>query len=85
MSSQNQRRLDRLENLMGPVESPDSSDAHEKIRRALDRVALLCARQRVTADDLHLESDEDREAWAIFDAGRKQAKRKRGEGARADA
>jgi hypothetical protein len=81
--SRHKQRLERLVDLMGPVESPDSSDAREKIRRALDRIALLCYRQRVAADDLRLESDEDREAWRIFDAGRKQAER--GEGARADA
>jgi hypothetical protein len=78
MSSANQRRLARLENLLGEPESPDTAAAHEKTRRALDRVALLRHRQGVAVDDLSLESDEDREAWAIFDAARKQAER--GEG-----
>jgi hypothetical protein len=72
MSSHNQRRLERLEDLLGPVESPDAH-AHDKIRRALDRIARLRYRQRVAADDLSLQSDEDRFSWAIFDAARKQA------------
>jgi hypothetical protein len=71
--SRYKRRLERIEDLLGPLESPDSSDAHEKIRRALDRVALLRHRQRVAADDLSLQSDEDRFSWAIFDAARKYA------------
>jgi hypothetical protein len=75
--SSHKRRLERLENLLGPVESPNEA-AHEKIRRALDRVALLRYRQRGAVDDLSLESEEDREAWAIFDAARKQAERGRG-------
>jgi hypothetical protein len=78
MSSHNQRRLERLEDLLGPVESPDAA-AHARIRAALDRVALLRHRQGVAADDLSLKCDEDREAWAIFDAGRKQAERGEGD------
>jgi hypothetical protein len=75
--SRHRRRLGRLEDLLGPIARPDAT-AHERISRALDRVALLRRRQGVAADDLWLESDEDREAWAIFDAGRKRAQR--GEG-----
>jgi hypothetical protein len=66
MSSANQRRLERLEALVEEPESPDAG-AHEKIRRALDRVAFLRRRQGVAADHLSLKSDEDREAWAIFE------------------
>ena len=83
MSSRNQRRLERLEALVTEPESYHSTAEREKIRRALDRVALLRRRQGVAADDLSLESAEDREAWTIFAAGREQAER--GEGARADA
>jgi len=75
--SSHKRRLERLVDLLGPVESPNAA-AHEKIRAALDRVALLGHRQGVAADDLSLESDEDREAWRIFDTCRKQAERGRG-------
>jgi hypothetical protein len=78
MSSRHQQRLERLEALAPEPESPDAG-AHEKIRRALDRIALLRHRQGVAADDLSLESDEDREAWAIFDADRKRAERGEGE------
>jgi Asp-tRNA(Asn)/Glu-tRNA(Gln) amidotransferase A subunit family amidase len=81
--SSHKRRLERLEDLIGPPARPDATAAHEKIRRALDRVAALRRRQGVAVEDLSLETDEDREAWAIFDAVRKQATR--GEGARADA
>jgi hypothetical protein len=77
--SRNKRRVERIEDLLGPLESPDSSDAHKKIRGALDRVALLRRCQGVAADDLSLKSDEDRQAWAIFDAGRKRAQRGEGE------
>jgi len=63
---------------LGPIARPDAR-AHERIRRALDRVALLGWRQGVGPDELVLESDEDREAWAIFDYGRKRAQRGEGE------
>lgn len=77
------RRLDRLGTSLQPTERTMEAGGHlpaehEAIRSALDRVALLGHRQRVAVDDLSLESDEDREAWAIFDAGRKRAQR--GEG-----
>jgi hypothetical protein len=73
VSSRNQRRLERLEALVGEPEHQHSRAKHEKIRGALDRVAILRHRQRVAADDLSLQSDEDRFSWAIFDAARKQA------------
>ena len=72
------RRLDRLGASLQPTERLMEKGGHEEIRRALDRVALLRHRQGVAADDLSPESEEDRQAWAIFDAGRKQAER--GEG-----
>jgi hypothetical protein len=78
VSSHNQRRLERLEALVGEPAGQHSTAEHEKIRGALDRVVLLRRRQGVAADDLSLKSDEDRQAWAIFDAGRKQAERGRG-------
>jgi hypothetical protein len=60
--STRKRRLERLEDLLGAPESPDVAAARETIRAALDRVALLRRRQGVAAEDLSLESDEDREA-----------------------
>jgi len=76
--SRHKRRLERLEDLVGAPERPERANAHEKIRHALNRVALLRRRQGVAAEDLSLTSDEDREAWAIFEAGVRQAER--GEG-----
>jgi hypothetical protein len=63
------RRLEKLEALMPETENPSEYAAtHEMIRRALDRIALLRVRQGVAAEDLNLETEEDREACAIFEA-----------------
>jgi hypothetical protein len=60
--------LEKLEALMPEPENPDATATHEMIRWALDRIALLRVRQGVAAEDLNLETEEDREAWAIFEA-----------------
>ncbi len=58
MSSRNQRRLERLEVLAGEPENEHSKAEHEKIRGALDGVALLRRRQEVAADYLSPRSSK---------------------------
>jgi len=73
MSGRNQRRLERLEALVSEGgRSPEETEAHERtherIREALDRVALLRFRQGVGASELVPESEEDVQVLAIFEA-----------------
>ena len=63
-----ERRMEALEGRMGPQENPQATAQRERIVWALDRVALLRYRQGVAYDDLVLETEEDREAWAICEA-----------------
>ena len=63
-----ERRLERLEALAADTGNPDAAAAHERIRWALDRVALLRYRQGVAVEELNLETGEDREAFAVFEA-----------------
>jgi hypothetical protein len=52
MSGRNQRRLERLEALVSEGgRSPEETEAHERIREVLDRVALLRFRQGVGASE----------------------------------
>jgi hypothetical protein len=63
-----ERRIEALERRVGQPENPHAAAARERIVWSLDRIALLRVRQGVVANDLVLETEEDREAWAVFEA-----------------
>jgi hypothetical protein len=74
------RRLERLEALVSEGGRPaEDTEAHERIRAMLDRVALLRFRQGVAASELVPESEEDVQVLSIFEALGERVER--GEGA----